>query len=91
MSQSPWKALDCFSRHLKEGGEKTAQQEPERAFSTRWVCLLVVMLKPDHASVFCVQSSTGASETLAGKEGKEYANQMLILYTWSTSSQALSD
>lgn len=51
------------------------------------------MLKPDPASVFCVQSSTGASEALVGIEGKEYANQMLILYlyTWNMGSQSLSD
>ena len=49
------------------------------------------MLKPDSASVFCVQSSTGASEALVGIEGKKYANQMLILYTWNVGSQSLSD
>ena len=93
MSQPSRKALDFSLRHLKERGDETAQQEPEKDFSTRWVCLLVVMLKPDPASVFCVQSSTGASEALVGIEGKEYANQMLILYlyTWNMGSQSLSD
>lgn len=91
MSQPSWKALDFSSRHLKERGDKTAQQEPEKDFSTRSVCLLAVLLKPDPASIFCVPSSTGASEALVGIEGKEYANQMLILYTWNMGSQSLSD
>lgn len=80
MSQSPWKGLYFFSRHLKERGGKTTQQE-SRKLLAQGECACLHLVHP--VIHWCIWS-------FVGKEGKEYANHMLILYTWSVGSPSLA-